>query len=148
MAVTQARCAAASSQLTVWPGVVWESVARRFLPVSSLLGRSQRTSLFKFRCTFVLMFGSEIRLTTSWLGVWVCVQVGSRGAFPPRVGDVAATTNPRDWCNTRASGGRLSEQLWSLGSGQACQQRLCVAAVFQQGSYGSILMKLRCQSNG
>ena len=76
------------------------------------------------------------------------VQVGSRGAFPPRVGDVAATTNPRDWCNTRASGGRLSEQLWSLGSGQACQQRLCVAAVFQQGSYGSILMKLRCQSNG
>ena len=129
MAVTQARCAAASSQLTVWPGVVWGKCGSTLSACvittgTSTVGRCQRTSLFKCRCNFVLKFGSEIRLTTSWLGVWVCVQVGSRGAFPPRVGDVAATTNLRDWCDTRASGDRLSERLWSLGSGQACQQRL------------------------
>ena len=57
-------------------------------------------------------------------GSGVCASGEPRGAFPPRVGDVAATTNPRDWCDTRASGDRLSERLWSLGSGQACQQRL------------------------
>lgn len=83
--------------------------------VRGRLSQLERTSLFKFRCTFVLKFGSETRLTTSWLGVRVCVQVGSRAAFPlVWVTRIATTTNPR------ASGDRLSEQLWYIGSGQAC----------------------------